>query len=243
MTQEIYTSILAAKQNGNKQFAVLIDPDKMPEEKALLSAIDARVDYFLIGGSLLTNGNLHNCIDFVKRYTQIPIILFPGNLLQIDGSADAILFLSLISGRNPEMLIGKHVIAAPVLKASKLEVISTGYMLIESGNQTAVSYMSNTMPIPGDKDDIAMCTAMAGEMLGLKLIYMDAGSGAKNPVSVSMIKKVSSCISIPLIVGGGINSADGIQRACDAGADIIVIGTALEKDSSLVNKLAKVFQN
>lgn len=243
MTQEIYTSILAAKQNGNKQFAVLIDPDKMPEEKALLSAIDARVDYFLIGGSLLTNGNLHNCIDFVKRHTQIPIILFPGNLLQIDGSADAILFLSLISGRNPEMLIGKHVIAAPVLKASKLEVISTGYMLIESGNQTAVSYMSNTMPIPGDKDDIAMCTAMAGEMLGLKLIYMDAGSGAKNPVSVSMIKKVSSCISIPLIVGGGINSADGIQRACDAGADIIVIGTALEKDSSLVNKLAKVFQN
>ncbi len=243
MTQEIYSSILAAKRKGSKQFAVLIDPDKMPNENALLIAIDAGVDYFLIGGSLLTNGNLHNCIEFVKKFTQIPIILFPGNLLQIDASADAILFLSLISGRNAEMLIGKHVIAAPVLKASKLEVISTGYMLIESGNQTTVSYMSNTMPIPADKDDIAMCTAMAGELLGLKMIYMDAGSGAKNPISASMIKKVRSSISIPLIVGGGINSAEGIQSACDAGADIIVIGTALEKDSTLVSKLAKVFQN
>ena len=167
MTKEIYSSILASKHKGNKQFAILIDPDKMPSADSLSTAIRAGVDYFLIGGSLLTNGNLHNCIEFVKRSTKIPVILFPGNLLQIDTSADAILFLSLISGRNPEMLIGKHVIAAPVLKASKLEVIATGYMLIESGNQTTVSYMSNTMPIPADKDDIAMCTAMAGEMLGI----------------------------------------------------------------------------
>lgn len=243
MNSEIYSSILEAKNKGQKQFAILIDPDKMPSAEALDLALDAGVDFFLIGGSLLTNGNLHNCIEFVKKSTQIPVILFPGNLLQIDDSADAILFLSLISGRNPEMLIGKHVIAAPVLRASKLEVISTGYMLIESGNQTTVSYMSNTMPIPADKEDIAMCTAMAGEMLGLKMIYMDAGSGAKNPIPLKMIKKVRSSISIPLIIGGGINTAEGVQQACDAGADIIVIGTALEKDITIVSKLAKVFQN
>ena len=174
MNSEIYSSILEAKSKGQKQFAILIDPDKMPSAEALDLALDAGVDFFLIGGSLLTNGNLHNCIEFVKKSTQIPVILFPGNLLQIDDSADAILFLSLISGRNPEMLIGKHVIAAPVLRASNLEVISTGYMLIESGNQTTVSYMSNTMPIPADKEDIAMCTAMAGEMLGLKMILIPA---------------------------------------------------------------------
>ncbi len=243
MNQEIYSSILKAKKNGQKQFAVLIDPDKEPSAEALAIAIEAGVDYFLIGGSLLTNGNLGSCIDFVKKASKIPVILFPGSFYQIDPKADAILFLSLISGRNAEMLIGKQVVAAPSVRASKIEVISTGYMLIESGNQTSVSYMSNTMPIPSDKDDIAMCTAMAGEMLGLKMIYMDAGSGAKNSISSTMIKKVSANISIPLIIGGGINSAEGIQIACDAGADIIVIGTALEKDISIVNKLAKVFQN
>lgn len=243
MNRNIYSSILAAKKKGQKQFAFLIDPDKEPSLDALRMAEDAGVDYFLIGGSLLTNGNLKNCIEFVKKSTKIPVILFPGNIYQIDAAADAILFLSLISGRNAEMLIGKHVIAAPVVKASQLEVIPTGYMLIESGNQTTVSYMSNTFPIPADKDDIAMCTAMAGEMLGLKMIYMDAGSGAKNPISSSMIKKVSNSITVPLIIGGGINSEEGVQKACDAGADIIVIGTALEKDISLVSKLAKVFQN
>ena len=243
MNLEIYSSILKAKKVGRKQFAVLIDPDKLPTVEAIATAEAAGVDYFLIGGSLLTNGNLNNCIEFVKKSSQIPVILFPGNIYQIDSSADAILLLSLISGRNPEMLIGKHVIAAPALKASHLEVISTGYMLIESGSQTTVSYMSNTMPIPADKEDIAMCTAMAGEMLGLKMIYMDAGSGAKNCISAAMIKKVSSNISIPLIVGGGINSAAGVRSAYEAGADIVVVGTALEKDFSLVTKIAKVFQN
>lgn len=243
MTQEIFNSILAAKKKGQKQFALLIDPDKMPNAEAIAAAEEFGVDYFLIGGSLLTNGNLHTTIEFVKNRSRIPVILFPGNLLQIDPSADAILLLSLISGRNADMLIGKHVIAAPVLKASKLEVISTGYMLIDSGSPTAVSYMSNTLPIPADKDDIAMCTAMAGELLGLKMIYMDAGSGAKNAISSSMIKKVSSSISIPLIIGGGINTAEGVQKAFEAGADIIVIGTAFEKDITFIKKILEVFQN
>ncbi|HRH01633.1 MAG TPA: geranylgeranylglyceryl/heptaprenylglyceryl phosphate synthase [Bacteroidia bacterium] len=243
MKTNIYASILSAKSKGQKQFAVLIDPDKMPNAEFLEKAVAAGVDYFFIGGSLLTNGNLTYCIDFVKKRTTIPVILFPGNILQIDSSADALLLLSLISGRNADMLIGKHVIAAPLLKTSGLEVLPTGYMLIESGNQTTVSYMSNTLPIPADKDDIAMCTAMAGEMLGLKMIYMDAGSGAKNAISETMIKKVRSSISVPLIIGGGINTAEGVQKACDSGADLVVIGTALEKDINLVDKLAKVFQN
>ena len=243
MNNEILTSIVLGKRSGRKQFAVLIDPDKMPTHQTIEIAVDSGVDYFFVGGSLLTNGNLHSCIEFVKSRTNIPVILFPGNLLQIDDSADALLFLSLISGRNPEMLIGKHVIAAPLLKSSSLEVISTGYMLIESGNQTAVSYMSNTTPIPHDKSDIAVCTAMAGEMLGLKMIYLDAGSGAKNAVSEKMIREVRANISIPLIVGGGLNSSESVEKACDAGADLIVIGTAFEKDISLVRKIAKVFQN
>jgi phosphoglycerol geranylgeranyltransferase len=161
------------------------------------------------------------------------------NDLQISKKADGILFLSLISGRNAELLIGKHVIAAPVLKASLLEVLPTGYMLIESGKQTSASYMSNTNPIPADKDDIAMCTAMAGEMLGLKLIYMDAGSGAINAVSETMIKKVSTNINIPLIIGGGINSAEKALKACRAGADVIVVGNGIEKKVSLIKTIAK----
>ncbi len=243
MKDTIYAAMLKAKQEGQKQFAYLIDPDKAPSVDAIKRATSAGVDYFFIGGSLLTNGNLQTCIDLVKTATTVPVIIFPGNIYQIDPSADALLFLSLISGRNADMLIGKQVEAAPVLRQSGLEVISTGYMLIESGNATTVAYMSNSMPIPSDKDDVAMCTAMAGEMLGLKLIYMDAGSGAKNPINSKMIRRVSSSISVPLIVGGGITSAEGVQKACDAGADIIVVGTALEKDISLVNSIAKVFQN
>jgi len=159
--------------------------------------------------------------------------------LQISKNADGILLLSLISGRNPELLIGKQVIAAPILKASNLDILPTGYILIDGGKPTAVSYMSNTNPIPFDKDDIAMCTAMAGEMLGLKLIYMDAGSGALNAISEKMIKKVSSNISIPLIIGGGINTPQKAILACKAGADIIVVGNAIEKDSSLIKKIGK----
>jgi len=170
--QAIYSSILKSKKLGKKQFAILVDPDKF-DLKIIELAEAAAVDFIMVGGSILTNGNFEQCVQLIKKNTSLPLIIFPGNHLQISKNADAILLLSLISGRNPELLIGKHVIAAPVIKSSNLEVLSTGYMLIESGKQTAAQYMSNTHPIPFDKDDIAMCTAMAGEMLGLKLIYMD----------------------------------------------------------------------
>lgn len=238
MLDEIYSTILKKKQAGKKQFSVLIDPDKI-SESTIDMAESAGVDYFFVGGSLLVSNNLNKCINSIKRKSSIPIVLFPGSILQISEEADALLFLSLISGRNADMLIGKHVVAAPLLKLSNLELISTGYMLIESGQHTTASYISNTTPIPADKNDIAMCTAMAGEMLGLKLIYMDAGSGAINPISTSMIKKVAANISVPLIVGGGIRTPEKAIAAAKAGADIVVVGNAFEKDVSLIKKITK----
>ncbi len=237
----VYTTILEKKAKGLKQFAVLIDPDKaIPEEIERIASIsnDAKVDYFFVGGSLLTNDHLGKCILLLKQHSNIPVVIFPGSSMQINSNADAILLLSLISGRNPEMLIGKHVVSAPYLRDSKLEIIPTGYMLIESGKATTVLYMSNSQPIPSDKDEIAVCTAMAGEMLGLKLIYMDAGSGALNPVSASMIKSVQSNINVPLIVGGGIKTPEKAFEHCQNGADLVVIGNAFEKESGLIKEIA-----
>lgn len=239
MNRHIYDTILSGKQQGRKLLAILIDPDKFDSAEILDIAAEARVDLLFTGGSLLTNGNLEHCIEIIRRHSSIPVVLFPGNAMQISSKADGILLLSLISGRNPEMLIGKHVIAAPLLKASGLEVIPTGYMLVESGRQTTVSYISNTTPIPADKNDVAICTAMAGEMLGLKMIYLEAGSGAINPVSEAMIRAVRSNISVPLIVGGGINTPAKAHAACKAGADVIVVGNAAEKDADLVKSIAE----
>ncbi|MGZ4055653.1 MAG: phosphoglycerol geranylgeranyltransferase [Bacteroidia bacterium] len=239
MDKEIYNLIIKNKSAGRKLFAVLIDPDKFDSTEVIEKSKIAEVDFIMVGGSILSNGNFENCIVTLKKLTTIPIIIFPGNNLQISKNADALLLLSLISGRNPELLIGKHVVVAPLLKSSQLEILPTGYMLIESGKQTAALYMSNTNPIPHEKDDIASCTALAGELLGLKLIYMDAGSGALNPVSVSMIKKVSSTISVPLIIGGGISSVKKATDACKAGADIIVVGNAIENDLFLIEKISK----
>lgn len=235
---DIYRQITESKE---KQFAVLIDPEQCEERmlNTLVSlASEAAVDYIFIGGSLLVNDKLDECIKLIKKETRLPVVLFPGNELQVHGMADAILLLSLISGRNPEMLIGKHVVAAPYIRSSGLEVLPTGYMLIESGNSTSVLYMSNTRPIPRQKDDIAVCTAMAGEMLGLKLIYLDAGSGAEYPVPEDMIRNVKKSINIPLIVGGGIVKPEIAIKSCEAGADMIVVGTAIEKDVGLIREIA-----
>lgn len=235
----IYEKILS--NNYRKSFAVLIDPDKYDVKGLNLvisSARESSVDFILVGGSLLTNDHLDDTLKTIKDQTDIPVILFPGSILQINEKADALLLLSLISGRNPDLLIGKHVIAAPYLKNSSLEILPTGYMLIESGPITTAQYISNTIPIPRLKDDIAICTAMAGEMLGLRLIYMDAGSGAKWPVSPSMIKKVKDNISIPLIVGGGIRTPEQAIVSCKAGADMIVVGNAIEKDYSCLKEIA-----
>ncbi len=241
----IYKKITQSKKNGEKLFAILIDPDKQ-DAKDLLKIIEkcnsTKVDMFFVGGSLLTNDYLKNCITTIKNNSKIPVVLFPGNAMQVDEQADAILFLSLISGRNAEMLIGKQVITAPILKKSSLEVIPTGYMLIDSGKQTTVSYMSNTTPIPHDKEQVAKCTALAGEMLGLKMIFMDGGSGALNPISTKMIRSVSKTIDVPLVIGGGINSGKKAIENCKAGADIIVVGNAIEKNERLINEIATSVQ-
>ena len=238
----LYTSILEKKAIGKKLFAILIDPDK--QKNSVLSLIvqkanEANVDYFFVGGSLLTNDNLDECIKTIKNNSNIPVILFPGNAMQINKNADGILFLSLISGRNPELLIGKQVISAPILKQTSLEVISTGYMLIDSGKPTTASYMSNTLPIPRNKNGIATSTAIAGEYLGMKLIYMDGGSGAEKPIEIDMIKQVSNQINIPLIVGGGICNAQKAIDNCNAGADLIVVGNAIEKNDDLILEISK----
>ena len=219
----------------------MIDPDKIKIENLenlIYHAEQADVDYFFIGGSLLLKDQLDASVEFIKKLTNIPVILFPGNPLQICTKADAILFLSLISGRNPDLLIGNHVIAAPYLKASELEVIPTGYMLIDGGTQTSVQYMSNTSPIPSDKVDIALSTVMAGEMLGLKILYLEAGSGAKIPVSDEMIKAISKTVSVPILVGGGIKSPNTAAAKVIAGADMVVVGNAIEKNPNLIIEMA-----
>jgi phosphoglycerol geranylgeranyltransferase len=237
----IFQQILERTEQGKKQLAILIDPDKLQHkdiERIAGNASKSGVDYFFVGGSLLVNNELDQCIKTLKSNSEIPVLLFPGNNMQLSWKADAILFLSLISGRNAEMLIGRHVIAAPYLKLSPLEVISCGYILVESGKSTAVQYMSNTMPIPSEKLDIAICTAMAGEMLGLKLIYLEAGSGAQKSVPVDMISQVKQNINIPLIVGGGLRTPEKVREAVVAGADIIVVGTALEQNPDIIAGMA-----
>ncbi|MBX2817685.1 MAG: geranylgeranylglyceryl/heptaprenylglyceryl phosphate synthase [Saprospiraceae bacterium] len=238
---QLLEELTRAKESGEKKFAVLIDPDrariKNMERLAMLSQ-EAGVDYFLIGGSLLVNNVLDDCLSEIKKHCDIPLILFPGDSYQLSYRADALLFLSLISGRNAELLIGKHVITAPYLKLSPLEIISCGYMLVDGGVPTTVSYISNTQPIPSDKDDIAVCTAIAGEMLGLKSIYLDAGSGAITPVSAEMIAAVSGAVEVPIIVGGGISTPEKAALNVRAGADMIVVGNALERDPLLVKELA-----
>lgn len=226
-----------------KSIAVLVDPDKAEDPAKLLHLINLAsencVDFFFVGGSLVTSANLSEVVKHIKENVNIPVVLFPGNAIQVDASADAILFLSLISGRNPELLIGQHVVAAPILKNTKLEVISTGYMLINSGKITSVAYISNTTPIPDDKYSLAASTAMAGEMLGLQTIYIDAGSGAEKEISQRMIAAVRKSISVPLIVGGGIDSAPKAIAALEAGADMIVVGNALEKDPNLLTEVSE----
>jgi putative glycerol-1-phosphate prenyltransferase len=242
MQSTVLEQFKAARLNNQKQFALLIDPDKL-DNSALQSTIDvavkAKVDYLFVGGSLLTKDILDECLTTIKSNCNIPVVLFPGSVMQINNKADAIFFLSLISGRNADMLIGQHVLAAPYLKSSSLQVLPTGYILIDGGTQTTVSYISNTTPIPANKPDIAACTAMAGEMLGLQLMYMDAGSGAKNSISEKMISVVRKNINVPLIVGGGILTTEKAVANCLAGADIIVVGNAAEKNPSLILDMAK----
>lgn len=246
MSISIYDRIVSNKEAGKKQFAVLIDPDDIDIvgiDKLVPLAIEANVDYFFIGGSLIITDNLENSILRIKELCNIPIILFPGSTNQISFKADGLLFLSLISGRNAELLIGKQVEVAPLLINKDIEILSTGYILVDGGRQTTASYMSNTTPLPADKPEIAYSTALAGQLIGFKLIYMDAGSGAKNPISSKMISTVKKSLNIPLILGGGITTPEIAAQKANAGADIIVIGNAIEKDSSLLLKMADAIHN
>jgi putative glycerol-1-phosphate prenyltransferase len=230
---------------GRKSLALLLDPDDIDTKdlpSILNNAIENKVDFIFVGGSLVTSDNLSELVRIVKSFTNMPCVLFPGNVIQIDTSADAILFLSLISGRNPELLIGQQVVAAPIVKRSGLEIMPTGYMLVNSGRPTSASYVSNTQPIPNDKPGIAASTAMAGEMLGLKLIYMDAGSGAQEPVAPKVIRSVKKNTNIPLIVGGGINHPAKAKEALLAGADVIVIGNGVQKNLNLLTEVSELVQ-
>jgi putative glycerol-1-phosphate prenyltransferase len=242
---KILESIREKAGRGKKQFAVLVDPDKATEDRLAAlcrTAEGGGVDYFFVGGSLLVNDSLARCVASIKANCQIPVVLFPGSALQIARQADALLFLSLISGRNPELLIGKHVAAAPMIREYGLEAIPTGYLLIDGGNLTSVQYISNTRPIPADKPDIAAYTALAGELLGMQCIFMDAGSGAKNPVSETVIGAVRRLVHVPVIVGGGIRTPEQAAAAARAGADLVVVGNAIEKEPGLAASIGRALQ-
>jgi len=226
---------------GDNKIALLIDPDWASKNDWLFDVMslvnESGIDLILVGGSLVFNiDKLDEIIITIKKLTSLPVYLFPGHPTQISKHADGILFLSLISGRNPELLIGQHVVSAPIIKSYNLIVAPTGYMII-GHSSTSVHYMSQTHPIPANKSDIAVATALAGEMLGLKFIYMDGGSGAENEISQKLISTVSDQISIPLIVGGGIDHPDKVKEAFNFGADLVVIGTAIEKMPEMLAKL------
>ena len=223
----------------DKKFALLIDPENYDQQslsRIIKTANNSRIDFILVGGSILSQ-SIDKTVEFIKNLTHIPVILFPGNLLQVSDKADGILLLSLISGRNPELLIGNHVLAAKMLKNSNLEIIPTGYILVNGGNVTSVEYISNTKPIPANKTEIIVSTAIAGQLLGQKAIYLEAGSGANNSPSTNVIQQVKNHIEIPLIVGGGLKTPRDIELACKAGADMVVVGNIIENDPERLKSL------
>ncbi|NWF88108.1 MAG: geranylgeranylglyceryl/heptaprenylglyceryl phosphate synthase [Ignavibacteriaceae bacterium] len=231
----IYNYLLETIDKKGAAYLILLDPDKLDTsklEKFIQGTKDANVDGYLVGGSLMLNGDFEGFIRKVKQLSKLPAIIFPGAINQVSSLADAILYLSVVSGRNPEHLIGKHVLSAPLIKQKNLEPLSTGYILVESGAPTTAQYMSGSMPIPRDKPEIAAATALASEYLGMKLVYLEAGSGAQQTVPNEMVKAVSSVCSIPVIVGGGIRSPKTAREKVDSGAKIIVTGNFFENENN-----------
>jgi putative glycerol-1-phosphate prenyltransferase len=232
---KIYNHLLNTIKEKGAAYLVLLDPDKLPENK-LAGFLDqcekSGVDGFLVGGSLMVNGDFETFVEKVKVNTNLPSIIFPGSITQVSSFADAILFLSVVSGRNPEHLIGKHVLAAPSIKKSGIEPISTAYILVESGSTTTAIYMSGSLPIPRNKPEIAAATALASEYLGMKLIYLEAGSGADNSVPNEMVKAVSNQCTVPIIVGGGIRNPKAAREKVENGASIIVTGNFFENENN-----------
>ena len=238
----IYQNILSAKKEGKKLLAVLIDPEKIELKNIPLffeKVHQSIATHIFVGGSTDKNNETENVVIAIKNNTTLPVILFPGDVSQITNKSDGILFLSLLSGRNPEYLIDQQIKAAPILQNSNLEILSTGYVLIDGRKETATQKVSNTRPIPQNNLELILNTAMAGELLGKKLIYLEAGSGATVPVDANIISIVKNNLNIPLIVGGGIRSKKQLENAFAAGADIVVIGTAFENDETFFNQLKK----
>ena len=217
----------------SKGIAVLVDPDKFKTKESLADFLIkiklAEPDFIFVGGSSVTKSDFDQCVEMVKKMLSIPLVLFPGAAHHISNNADALLFLSLISGRNPDFLIGQHVEAIDELEQMNIETIPTSYLLIDGGKMSSVQYVSGTQPIPQDEYSIARKTALAGKYLGHKLIYADAGSGAIRPISCEMIKTLSS-VKSPLIIGGGLNSIKRVKAAHNSGANLAVIGNKLEED-------------
>ena len=241
MEQRILELLKRARRENRKLFAVLVDPDKSDDRSLDVltkTGKEAGIDLFLVGSSILRDDRFDSTLLRLKQQAHCPVIIFPGNAMQVSEHADGILLLSLISGRNADLLIGQHVLAAPFLRNSGIEIIPTAYLLIDSGAPTSVSYMSQTLPIPHDKDDIASCTALAGEQLGLQVLYLDAGSGARHPVSARMIRNVRQVTNIPLVIGGGIRTPEKAAELSQAGADMIVVGNSLETDPGMLQELA-----
>jgi phosphoglycerol geranylgeranyltransferase len=230
---QVYETLLAARHDRGGGFLLLIDPDRSTETDYLAlaeAAEDCGVDAILAGTSFMMAGHFPTAVKEIKVRTNLPVIIFPGSYTQITASADAILYTSLISGRNPQYLIDEQVKGAPFIKAAGLESVPTGYMLIESGPLTSVQFISGTLPIPRGKPDIACAHALAAQYLGMKMVYMEAGSGAADPVPVEMVQAVSSAIDIPMLVGGGLRTPEDCADRIEAGADFIVMGTKLECD-------------
>ena len=240
---KVLNRIEQARRAGQKLLAVLIDPDFGTDEAALermvQNACMAKADLLFVGGSLLTTASFDRCVELVRRWSTKPVVLFPGSPAQLSAHADAVLFLSLISGRNPELLIGHHITAAPTVKALGIEAIPTGYLLVDGGRTTTAHYVSQSSPIPHDKPGIAAATALAGELLGLRALYLDTGSGAPKSVSPAMIASVRATVDSPIIVGGGIREAGQARALCEAGADVLVVGTAIEQDPDIVFALSE----
>lgn len=234
---DIFKKIKQKVDAKQKSLFLLVDPDKFsPARLKMIRKFESRLDAVLIGGSLTFNP-IASVIDQIKQELNVPVIIFPGNAMQVSGNADAILFLSLMSGRNADFLIGNHVLSAPEIDALKLETIPVAYLLVDGGSVSSVQYMSNTTPIPSDKPDIAVATALAAKFLGMQMIYLEAGSGAKTTVPDAIVKSVKEKTQLPLIVGGGIRSAERIQEIYDAGADIIVIGNHFEEHPGFLSDL------
>jgi putative glycerol-1-phosphate prenyltransferase len=236
----IYNNITESISKSKKLLAVLIDPDKMAIEKAsgFLKKVNSTIaTHIFVGGSDVEENLTESLVLEIKKHTKLPVVLFPGNVLQVTEKADALLFLSLISGRNSDYLIGKHVEVVSKLRVSKLEVIPTGYVLIENGRETSVQRVTQTTPLKRDNIQHIMDTAKAGELLGMKLMYLEAGSGATHPITPEIISLVKQDLKIPLIVGGGIRTKKQLQEAYNSGADLVVIGTAFEENQQFFNEL------